>query len=47
MTNTMLGAPMHPRKQMKCLEDMSKDDRYQTPCAEQLQERARDLSSRE
>jgi hypothetical protein len=26
MTNTMLGAPIHPRKQMKCFEDMSKDD---------------------
>jgi hypothetical protein len=34
MTNTMLGAPIHPRKQMKCFADMSKDDHYQTPCAD-------------
>ncbi len=30
MTNTMLGAPIHPRKQMKCFGDMGKHDYHQT-----------------
>jgi len=36
MTNAMLQAPMHPRKQMKCFADMSNDDHHQTSCAEHL-----------
>jgi hypothetical protein len=34
MTSAMLEPPMHPRKQMKCFADMSKNDHYQTSCAE-------------
>jgi hypothetical protein len=34
MTNAVLEAPMHPRKQVKCFGDMSKDDDHETPCAE-------------
>jgi hypothetical protein len=34
MTNAMLQPPMHPRKQVKCFEDMSKNDHHQTSCAE-------------
>jgi hypothetical protein len=34
MTNAMLVAPMHPRKQLKCFAEMSKDDHHQTSSAE-------------
>ena len=34
MTNAMLKPPMHPRKQVKCLSDMSKNNQHQTPRAE-------------
>jgi len=34
MTNAMLGAPMHPGKQVKCFANMSKDDHHETCCAE-------------
>jgi hypothetical protein len=34
MTRAMLEPPMHPRKQMKCFGDVSKDDYFQTSCAE-------------
>ena len=30
MTNTMFKPPMHPRKQVQCFGDMSKNDRHQT-----------------
>ncbi len=36
MTNTVLEPPMHPRKQVKCFGDMSKNDHYETSCAEDL-----------
>jgi len=36
MTNAMLEPPMHPRKQVKCFGDMSKNDHHQTSCAEEL-----------
>ena len=31
MTNTMLGAPIHPRKQVKCFRDVSEYDYDQAP----------------
>jgi len=34
MTNAMLEPPMHPRKEVQCLGDMSKNDQHQTRCAE-------------
>jgi hypothetical protein len=34
VTNAMLKPPMHPRKQVKCFRDMSKNDHHQAPCAE-------------
>lgn len=34
MTWAMVEPSMHPREQMKGLGDVSKDDYYQTPCAE-------------
>jgi hypothetical protein len=34
MTNAMLIAPMHPRKQMEGFTDMGEDDQRQTSCAE-------------
>jgi hypothetical protein len=34
MTNAMFKPPMHPRKQVKCFGDMSKNDQHQTSCAE-------------
>jgi hypothetical protein len=34
MTNTMLVSPMHPRKQVKCFGNMSKDDDLKTSGAE-------------
>jgi len=34
MTNALLEPPMHPRKQMKCFAEMSKDDYHETSCAE-------------
>jgi len=34
MTNAMLQPPIHPRKQVKCFGDMSKNDYHQTSCAE-------------
>jgi hypothetical protein len=36
MTNAMLEPPMHPRKQVKCFADMSKDNHDKTSCAELL-----------
>jgi len=36
MTRAMLEPPIHPRKQMKGFGDVSKDDYYQTSCAEWL-----------
>jgi len=33
MPNTMLIAPMYPRKQMKSFAEMSEDDHHQTSCA--------------
>jgi hypothetical protein len=36
MTNAMLVAPMHPRKQLECFGEMGKDDHYQTSSAEEL-----------
>ncbi len=33
MPNTMLIAPMHPRKQVKSFAEMSEDDHHQTSCA--------------
>jgi hypothetical protein len=34
VTNAMLIAPMHPRKQMKGFTDVGEDDHSQTSCAE-------------
>jgi hypothetical protein len=34
MTNPLLEPPMHPRKQIKCFADVSKDDYNETSCAE-------------
>jgi hypothetical protein len=34
MTNAMLVAPTHPRKQMEGFTDMGEDDQRQTSCAE-------------
>ena len=34
VTDAMLRTPMHPRKQMECFADMSKNDHRQTSCAE-------------
>jgi len=34
MTNALLEPPMHPRKQMKCFADLTKDNYHQTPGAE-------------
>ncbi len=45
VTVAVLLSPMHPRKQVKCFGDMS--DYHQTSCAEQLQERAENLFSKE
>jgi len=45
MTNAMLEPPMHPRKQVKCLGNVSKNDHNQTPRAEQLQKRPHSFSS--
>jgi len=36
VTYAMPRAPLHPRKQMKCLAEMSENDHHQTSCAEQL-----------
>ncbi len=36
VTHTMLRAPLHPRKQMKRLAEMSENDHHQTSCTEQL-----------
>jgi len=36
MTNAMLESPVHPRKQVKCLGNMTKDNYDQTPCAGEL-----------
>jgi hypothetical protein len=36
MTNAMLPAPLHPRKQVNCFEDMSENDDNETSCAEYL-----------
>jgi len=36
MASAVLKPPTHPRKQVKCLKDMSKSDHNQTPGAEQL-----------
>jgi hypothetical protein len=33
VTNAMLRAPMHPRNQMKCFEEMRTHDHDQTSCA--------------
>jgi hypothetical protein len=38
MTNAMLGAPLHPRKQMKCFADMGKNDHHETSRTENKQE---------
>ena len=34
MTNAMLTAPVHPRKEMKCFAEMCKDNYHETSCAE-------------
>jgi hypothetical protein len=34
MTNAMLKSPMHPRKQVKCFGNMSKNDQHQTSSPE-------------
>lgn len=34
MTDAVLEPPMHPRKQVKCFGDMSKNDQHQASCAE-------------
>ncbi len=34
MTKAMLEPPMHPRKQVECFADVSKNDHHQTSCAE-------------
>ena len=47
MANALWAPPLHPRKQVKCLEDMRKDDHHQTSCAEKLEEREYRLSSEE
>jgi hypothetical protein len=36
MTDTMLKPPMHPRKQVKCFGDVSKNDHHQAPSAGEL-----------
>ena len=36
MTHTMLKPPMHPRKEVKGLAEMSKNDQHQASCAEYL-----------
>ena len=36
MTDAMLESPMHPRKKPKCFANMSKNNRNQTSCAQQL-----------
>jgi len=47
MTNAVLEPPMHPRKQVKRLEHMSKNYHNKTSCAQQLQEGAGTLSYEE
>ena len=39
MANAGFESPVHPGKQAKCFEDMSKDDNHQTSRADYLQER--------
>ena len=36
VANALFEPPMHPRKQVKCFEDMSKPDYHQTPCTDDL-----------
>lgn len=36
MANAMFGSPTHPREQVKCFREMSKDNNRETPCAEEL-----------
>jgi hypothetical protein len=36
VTSAMLKPPMHPRKQVKCFGEMSKNDYHEASCAEQL-----------
>jgi len=36
VTDAILYPPMHPRKQVKCFRDMSKNDQFQTTCTDQL-----------
>ncbi len=45
MTDTVLEAPMHPRKQEKCFGDMSKNDHQQAARAEQLEKSGRGFFS--
>src|SRR5439155_17278985 len=45
MTRAKFESPLHRRKQMKRLADMSKNDDHQTSGTEQLQERGQCLSS--
>ncbi len=34
MANATFKPPMHPRKQVKCFRNMSKNNQHQTSCAE-------------
>jgi hypothetical protein len=36
MANAMFGSPTHPREQVKCFREMSKDNNRETSCAEGL-----------
>src|SRR5260370_30254463 len=47
VTDAMLRAPVHPRKQVKRFAEMGENDQHQTSCAECLLERAQALFSKE
>jgi hypothetical protein len=47
MADAMFKPPLHPRKQVKCLADMGKNDHHETSGAKCLHERAHTLSSKE
>ena len=47
MTNAILKSPAHPRQQMKCLANMSKNDHHQASSPKDLQQGPHSLSSKE
>ncbi len=44
VSSTMLSSPLHPRKQMKRLENMSKHHGHERTCPDNLQDIAKPLS---